>query len=82
MTASKSTGSVLGTALAMNLQRLMEAQGMSREGLARESGRPLTSVDHALTGESEKVTMADLEGFAAALGVRPMDLVRMGSEEV
>lgn len=55
---------------------------MLREGLASKSGRPLKAVDHALNGESENVTLKDLEAFAAALGVGPMDLLRTGSQGV
>lgn len=82
MTTSKSTEAVLGTVLAINLRRLMKAQDLSREGLALKSGRELTSVDHALNGESEKVTVEDLEAFAAALGVLAMDLLNARSQGV
>ena len=82
MTTSKSTEAVLGHVVAVNLQRLMQAQHKSKGDLARESGRPLPSVESALSGQSEQVTLADLEGFSAALGVRAMDLVRMDPKEV
>jgi ribosome-binding protein aMBF1 (putative translation factor) len=83
VTASKSTELIVGQVVAANMRRLMEAQGMSKEDLARKAGHSLTCVEEFLSGKAEeKSRLLALQDFADALGVLAMDLVRSAPKEV
>jgi len=67
--------STLRRVVAHNVRRLRLAQGLSQEAFADRCGLHRTYVG-AIEREERNVTLETLERLAAALSVRPADLLR------
>ena len=73
---SRSGSKKLREVVAANLRRIRTDNHISVEALARKAGYPLEFVEKAEKGELQRLKIADLEPFAAALEVDITALVK------
>lgn len=64
----------MSRAVAAQIQRLLDERGMSGNALAQATGIPQSSISRKLTGV-HPFDVDDLAAIAAALGVRPAELL-------